>query len=91
MTIHTKDSSKKFKGLFSAFLSPTLLGFIPIIAKIAYSYNVDVFTVAAIRTLIAAGALWAIVLLFDRSSIVSSKPAIIGSFIAGAINGLAGR
>jgi len=86
MTI--KNTTNQTKGLLAAFLSPTFLGFMPIIAKIAYSYQVDVYTVAALRTIIAAGVLWLIAIWLNKGYIFSSKPAIIGSFIAGAINGL---
>lgn len=87
MTIK-KNTTSKSKGLFAAFLSPTFLGVMPIIAKFAYSYQVDVYTVAALRTIIAAAMLWIVAIWLDKDYIFSSKPAIIGSFIAGAINGL---
>ncbi len=76
------------QGLFWALVSPLFLGTIPILAKIAYAADVDVFTVVAFRTLFAALMLWTAVLLFKREFILSSSPAVISSFVAGAINGV---
>ena len=88
MTINNQKTPSRISGIFSAFLSPTFLGFMPIVAKIAYSYGVDVNTVAALRTVMAAAVLWVIALVVDRNYIFSSKPAILGSLFAGAINGV---
>ncbi len=76
------------KGLFWALLSPIFLGLIPIFAKIAYSAGVDVLTVVAFRTLIAAIIIWVGMLIFKRDLIYSSTPAILSSLFAGAINGI---
>ncbi len=76
------------QGLFWALVSPLFLGTIPILAKIAYAADVDVFTVVAFRTLFAALMLWTAVLLFKREFILSSSPAVMSSFVAGAINGV---
>ncbi|MBK8934450.1 MAG: DMT family transporter [Chloroflexi bacterium] len=76
------------EGLFWALLSPVFLGTIPIFAKLAYATGVDVLTVVALRTIFAAVVLWTAVLLFARHMIRSSSPGIIGSLIAGSINGL---
>ena len=87
-----KDShmqSKRWqKGLFWALLSPIFLGLIPIFAKIAYNEGGDVLTVVAFRTIIAAGIMWAGMLLFKRNLIRSSLPAVASSLFAGAINGI---
>ena len=76
------------KGLFWALLSPVFLGTIPIFAKLAYATGVDVLTVVALRTIFAAVVLWVATGLFARHYIYSSKPAIVGSLIAGGINGI---
>ena len=88
MTISNQKSPSRIRGILSAFLSPTFLGFMPVMAKIAYSYGVDVYTMAALRTVMAAIVLWIIALIVDRNYIFSSKPAILGSLFAGAINGI---
>ena len=75
-------------GLLWGLLSPLFLGIVPILAKVAYAAGVNVLTVVAFRTVIAAALLWLGMLLFKRQLIRSSVPAILGSLIAGAINGL---
>ncbi len=76
------------KGLFWALLSPIFLGTIPIFAKLAYATGIDVLTVVALRTIFAATVLWVATGLFARQYIRSSTPAIVGSLIAGGINGI---
>ncbi|MFQ5398654.1 MAG: DMT family transporter [Anaerolineae bacterium] len=80
--------SQHQRGVFWALLSPIFLGGIPILAKLAYTAGVDVLTVVALRTLVAAVLLWAATLLFARHIIRSSTPAVVSSLIAGAINGV---
>lgn len=75
-------------GLLWGLLSPIFLGLVPILAKVAYAAGVNVLTVVAFRTVIAALFLWAGMLIFKREFIRSSTPAILGSMVAGAINGL---
>ena len=76
------------KGLLWALVSPIFLGTMPIFAKLAYAANIDLFTVAALRTTVAAVLMWGVVLIIGRQYIRSSGPAIFGSMIAGGINGL---
>jgi drug/metabolite transporter (DMT)-like permease len=71
-----------------ALLSPLFLGVVPILAKLAYAAQIDVMTVVAARTGLAAALLWGTTVLFDRHFIVSSRPAILSSLFAGAINGV---
>lgn len=75
-------------GLLWGLLSPLFLGIVPILAKVAYAAGVNVLTVVAFRTIIAAVFLWLGMLLFKRHLIRSSLPAVLSSMIAGAINGL---
>lgn len=76
------------KGLIWAFLSPLFLGSIPIFAKLAYSAGVDVLTVVALRTTLASAILWFFALAFGRQFFRSSVPAVVGSMVAGAVNGV---
>ncbi len=76
------------KGLLWALISPVFLGTMPIFAKLAYAANIDLFTVAALRTTVAAVLMWAVILIIGRKFIRSSGPAIFGSMIAGGINGV---
>jgi drug/metabolite transporter (DMT)-like permease len=82
-------SGKQWRqGLFWALLSPLFLGIIPIFAKIAYAAGANVLTVVAFRTLFAALLMWLGMLIFGRHLLRSSTFAILGSLIAGAINGV---
>ena len=76
------------RGLLWALMSPLFLGVVPITAKIAYQFGVDVVTVAALRTILAAAVLWAIILLFAKQLAISSTPAMVSSMLVGAINGV---
>lgn len=76
------------KGLLWALISPIFLGTMPIFAKLAYAANLDVYTVAALRTTVAAGLMWLAAVTVGRKFIRSSIPAIAGSMLAGGINGL---
>jgi drug/metabolite transporter (DMT)-like permease len=71
-----------------ALLSPLFLGVVPILAKLAYAAQIDVMTVVAARTGLAAALFWGTTVLFGRHFIVSSRPAILSSLFAGAINGV---
>lgn len=75
-------------GLLWGLLSPLFLGIVPILAKVAYAAGVNVLTVVAFRTVIAALFLWVGMFIFKRNLIRSSIPAVLSSMIAGAINGL---
>lgn len=71
-----------------ALISPLFLGTMPIFAKLAYAGHIDLFTVAALRTTVAAVLMWLAALTIGRKFIRSSSPAIFGSMLAGGINGL---
>jgi drug/metabolite transporter (DMT)-like permease len=75
-------------GLLWGLLSPLFLGIVPILAKVSYAAGVNVLTLVAFRTVMAALFLWTGMLLFKRELIRSSTPAVFSSMIAGAINGL---
>jgi drug/metabolite transporter (DMT)-like permease len=75
-------------GLAWALLSPVFLGVTPILAKIAYLFGADVYTVAAFRTIAAAGLLWSVILIFAPHLVRSSSIAVLSSVLAGSINGI---
>ena len=77
-----------YRGLFWALLSPIFLGVTPILAKIAYLFEADVYTVAAFRTMAAAFILWSMTLLLAPRLIRSSSMAVLSSLLAGSINGV---
>lgn len=87
-TLAPASSQQWNLGLLWGLLSPLFLGIVPILAKVAYAAGVNVLTVVAFRTVIAAVLLWLGMLLFTRHLIRSSVPAILSSMIAGSINGL---
>jgi drug/metabolite transporter (DMT)-like permease len=87
-TLAPHDSRQWQLGLLWGLLSPLFLGAVPILAKVSYAAGVNVLTVVAFRTVIAAVFLWLGMLIFKRNLIRSSLPAIVSSMIAGAINGL---
>ncbi len=84
----SSSNSRWQAGLTWALLSPVFLGVAPILAKIAYTFQVDVYTLAAFRTIFAAALLWIAIAIWSRQSIVSSTPAVLGSLVAGGINGV---
>ncbi len=86
MTNVNKDNW--YRGLFWALLSPLFLGVTPILAKIAYLFEADVYTVAAFRTVAAALILWSMILLLAPQLIRSSAMAVLSSLLAGSINGV---
>lgn len=75
-------------GVFWALSSPVFLGTVPILAKLAFAAGVPVMTVVAFRTIFAASVLWLTIAFFFPKFIRSSMPAIVGSLIAGGINGI---
>jgi drug/metabolite transporter (DMT)-like permease len=83
-----RPSNNWLRGMGGALLSPIFLGVVPILAKLAYAGQIDVMTVVAARTLLAAALLWGATAVFGRHFIASSTPAILSSFLAGAINGV---
>lgn len=76
------------KGYMWALISPLFLGITPIIAKLAYQQNLDIWTVTAFRTLWAAGLLWLVMALFFRQYITLPRPAVWLCLAVGGINGL---
>ncbi|MCA9900821.1 MAG: DMT family transporter [Ardenticatenaceae bacterium] len=86
--VSTQQPQQWNLGLLWGVLSPIFLGIVPILAKVAYAAGVNVLTVVAFRTVIAAVFLWAGMAIFRKELIRSSLPAVLSSMIAGAINGL---
>ncbi len=76
------------RAVIPALLAPTFLGFAPILGKLAYMGGSDPFTVAAIRTVIAAGILWIAYLLFWRQFIYIYPAGLIGCVAVGMTNGI---
>lgn len=74
-------------GVVSTILASFFLGWAPILGKFAYRGGVTPFTLAALRTVVAALLLWAVFILFWRREIVVSWRGLIGCISVGAVNG----
>jgi len=75
-------------GILAAFATPILLGMAPIFGKLAIQADVDPFSVAALRTVIAVLLLWTIYLLFFRRFIYIYPAGLMGCIVVGTINGI---
>lgn len=81
-------TSPHSRGIAAALLTPLMLGLAPILGKMAMFAGADPFSVAAIRTVIAAGLLWAIFGLFFRRYIYIYPAGLLGCVVVGAVNGV---
>jgi len=83
------DSQKlPFSGVAAAFATPIFLGMAPIFGKLAINAGTDPFSVAAIRTTLAALALWAFYAAFFRKYIFIYPAGLMGCVVIGTINGI---
>lgn len=71
-----------------ALLSPIFLGMAPVLGKAAIAGGSDPFTIAAVRTVLAAAILWVIYLLFARQFIFIFPAGLLGCVIVGTVNGI---
>ena len=69
-------------------LTPVMLGLAPIFGKLAILDGADPFSVAAVRTVIAAGLLWVIFALFFRKYLYIYPAGLLGCIIVGVVNGI---
>ena len=75
-------------GVGAAFLTPLMLGVAPIFGKQAIAIGADPFSVAAVRTVIAAVMLWIIYAIFLRKAIFIYPAGLLGCVVVGVINGI---
>jgi drug/metabolite transporter (DMT)-like permease len=75
-------------NLITALLSPIFLGMAPVFGKMALRGGADPFTVAAVRTALAAGLLWIIYLAFWRKYTYIYPAGLLGCAVVGGINGI---
>ncbi len=83
-----QDSKPQLRGIIAAFLTPLFLGVAPIFGKLAITSGVDPFSVAAVRTLIAVGFLWAFYVIFFRKFIYIYPAGLLGCIVLGIVNGI---
>jgi drug/metabolite transporter (DMT)-like permease len=80
---------KAAPGWFSpVLLSPIFLGMAPVLGKAAIAGGSDPFTVAAVRTVLAAAILWIVYFLFARQFIFIFPAGLLGCVIVGTVNGI---
>ncbi len=75
-------------SLFAALLSPVFLGLAPVFGKLALQGGSDPFTVAALRTALAAGVLWIIYLILWRKYVYIYPAGLLGCAVVGTVNGI---
>lgn len=75
-------------GIFAALSSAFLLGLAPVFGRWAILSGFSSLLVVALRTGLAAGMIFLILLLFKRQFLYIFPVGLVGCFLAGAINGL---
>ncbi len=75
-------------GIAAATLTPLFMGMAPVFGKLAIRTGVDAYTLAALRTCLAALALWAVYLLFFRRYTYIFLAGLLGTLAVGVVNGL---
>ncbi|MFZ4813044.1 MAG: DMT family transporter [Phototrophicaceae bacterium] len=88
MTATLPPRRPPLRGVIAALLTPTFLGLAPIFGKLANQAGAAPFTVAAIRTLIAAAVLWVAFALFARRYLFIYPAGLTGCIIIGLVNGI---
>lgn len=89
MTEAKKPAEKRVDpGLIAALLTPVFMGLAPIFGKLAIQSGMDPYTLAAIRTTIAAAILWIVYALFFRQYIYIFPAGLLGTLAVGLVNGL---
>ncbi len=76
-------------NLIAALLSPVFLGMAPVLGKLALKGGADPFTVAAVRTTLAASVLWIIYFIFWRKYIYIYPAGFLGCAVVGLVSGAA--
>src|SRR3990172_8884389 len=82
------NGSSRHTTLITALLSPMFLGLAPVFGKLALRGGSDPFTVAAVRTSLAAGLLWIVYLIFWRKYIYIYTAGFLGCAMIGTVNAL---
>ncbi len=83
-----QDSRRRSAGIYSGLLASFLLGWAPILGKLAYQAQVTSATLAALRTLVAVLFLFLITLLFWRHLLMLRWRALLSCLLVGAVNGV---
>lgn len=83
----TRLSHEQRRGVVSTVVASFFLGWAPVLGRLAYVDGVTPFTLAALRTLMAALLLWLAFVLFWRHEVAIAWPGLIGCMGVGAVNG----
>jgi drug/metabolite transporter (DMT)-like permease len=75
-------------GIIAALGSAFFLGLSPVFGKLAINFGFSPLAVVALRTIMAAGLVFVLVLFFYRSYLYIFPVGLIGCALAGVINGL---
>jgi drug/metabolite transporter (DMT)-like permease len=75
-------------GVVAALFTPVFLGMAPIFGKLAINAGADPFSVAAMRTAVAAALLWGVYLILFRRFIYIYPAGLLGCVVIGAVNGI---
>ncbi len=78
----------KIRGILAVIATPLFLGVAPIFGKLALQAGADSFSIAAIRTVIAAAMLWIIYSIFFRRYLYIYPAGLLGCIVVGVINGI---
>ncbi|KAB2860267.1 MAG: DMT family transporter, partial [Anaerolineae bacterium] len=79
---------EKQSGLIAALFTPIFLGMNPVFGKIALHNGADPFTVAAVRTVLAAVLLWVVYRLFARQYLYIYPLGLMNCVAIGSVNGI---
>ncbi|MBN1661303.1 MAG: DMT family transporter [Anaerolineae bacterium] len=82
------ETDRHIIGIGAALLSTLLAGTAPIFGKLAYQAGVGATTLVAVRTLVAAGLLWLVYLLFFRQVLTIDRENLLGCIGMGLANGI---
>ncbi len=82
------QSKHRNAGLIAALMTPVFMGMAPVFGKLALRSGIDAYTLAALRTCLAAVALWIVYALFFRKYTFIFPAGLMGTLAVGAINGL---
>lgn len=82
-----QSSALNFSGVVSAVASATLLGFTPVLGKLAIQYGVAPFAVVTLRTVLATLLMAITLLILNRRSFYIYPAGLLGCALAGVLNG----
>ncbi|MBN1311232.1 MAG: DMT family transporter [Anaerolineae bacterium] len=82
------QSRHRVNGTIAALMTPLVMGLAPIFGKQAIHAGTDPFTLAMLRTCMAALILWIVYGLFFRKFIYIFPAGLLGTLVVGGLNGL---